>query len=114
MKIFDRWIEKQYHKRFKLDLFQPHVIETRRIETLKAMQCLMIEKEVDDLIDLETKKKELASKFSKMITDHMEIRRREEPRMHLIVYEAFLEIVPRGNDEERITFDEWRKQHEQS
>lgn len=111
MKFFDRWIEKQYHKRFKP---KPLVITSERIKTLKYKNCIMILKEEEGFLKDEMIKKELAKKCLDVVADNIEIRRKEEPRTHLIVFEALLEIVPRGDKDGKITFEEWRRQHEES
>lgn len=111
MKFFDKWIEKQYHKRFKP---VPFVVTTTKINTLKYMNCIMIPKEEEGFFKDETIKKELAKKCLDVVADNIEIRRREEPRMHLVIYEGLLEFVPRGDKDSKITFEDWRRQHEKS
>ena len=106
MKIFDRWIEKQFEKRFPeryLDITypEPKIICTT-IHPQKFMACVTLEREDDDIIPNHKKLEMMAQRFIPHIADNMKIRRREDAIMNCVIYEAQIELIPveKGIDKE--------------
>ena len=98
MKIFDRWIEKQFAKRFPeryldITLPEPKIICTT-IHPQKFMACVTLEREYDDIIPHHTKLEMMAQRFIPYIADNMKIRRREDAIMNHVIYEAQIELIP--------------------
>ncbi len=98
MKLYDRWIEKQFAKRFPeryLDITMPEPkIICTTIHPQKFMACVTLEREYDDIIPYHKKLEMMAQKFIPHIADNMKIRRREDAIMNCVTYEAFIELIP--------------------
>ena len=98
MKIYDRWIEKQFAKRFPeryldITLPEPKIICTT-IHPQKFMTYFSLEREYDDIIPTHKKLEMMAQRFIPDIADNMKIRRREDVIMNCVTYEAQIELIP--------------------
>lgn len=98
MKLFDRWIEKQFAKRFPEKYWTAGVpdlkVTIQENHPLKYRTCLTLEKSYDIMLSAQEKLEMMAHRFIPHIADNMQIWRSEDFRMNTVMYEAQIQIIP--------------------
>lgn len=100
MKIFDKWIEKQFYKRNPdikalMNPMKVTAIPKAEIQPIKCMTMMTLDFNIDDVMPYHQKEEMLAHQFAPFIINHMSIRRDEDAISRQAVYYAQIQLIPR-------------------